>query len=128
MTHKVYRPLVVSALRNDDVGILLCRLNKLLMHRLQDCFISLQNHLYGSATLNNVALNNAYQAVVGIGIDKDFQVHQVAHLLVVQSKDSLDDDNFFWLNVYRFRQTVAFDVRIGRLFNRLSVFQVAYLL
>ena len=57
MTHKVYRPLVVSALRNDDVGILLCRLNKLLMHRLQDCFISLQNHLYGSATFNNVALN-----------------------------------------------------------------------
>ena len=120
--------LVGSALRDDEVGIAFGRLDELFVHGLQDVPIAVEHHLCGASALNRVALDDADQSFVRVGINEDFQVHEVAHLLLPERHNAFDDDDFAWLDVYRLGQSVADQVAVCGLLDALPLSQGLYLL
>ena len=46
-----------------------------------------------SPALLDVALQPSHQAQVGVGVDEDLDVHQVAQPLVGEDQDALDQDD-----------------------------------
>lgn len=115
--------MILSSLRNYEVGILLCRLYKLFVHGLKHFEITADNHVYGAPAFEHVALYVAYQTLIRVGVNKYLQVHHVAQFLVEQSHDAFNDYHRFRLNVQRLFQSVTLDIRICGLLNGLSVSQ-----
>ena len=120
--------LVVAALRDDEVGIALRGFDELLVHGLEDIAIAVENHLRGASPLYRVALDDADESLVGVGIDEYLQVHEVAKLLFPQGHDAFDDDDLARLDVYGLRQAVTDDVAVGGLLDALALPQGLYLL
>ena len=83
----------MSAIRDDDVGILLGGFDELIVHGLQHVAILADEHLQRVSTLGDVTCDDTQQALVGLGIYKYLDVHEVAHALVVQCHDALHDDD-----------------------------------
>ena len=75
-----------------------------------------------TSALNNISLDNTYQAFVGIGIYKDFKIHHIAQLFITQSKDSLNDNHFARFNVDCFGLARTSEIRISWLFDTFSLF------
>ena len=69
--HDVNGPRIVAALRNDEVGISLSGLDELLVHGLQNVQIAVDDHLCGASSLYGVALYDAYESFVRVGINED---------------------------------------------------------
>ena len=126
-SHNLDGLLVGSTLRDNEVGIALCRLDKLFVHRLQDIAITVENHLCGASSLYRISLDDTYQSLVWVGIHEDFQVHEVAQLLLPKRHYTFDDDDFAWLDVYRFRQSVADKVAVSGLLDAFPLSQSLYL-
>ena len=120
--------LVVASLRNDEVGMAFGRLDELFVHRLQDVEITVEHHLGRSSSLDSIALDDADESLVRVGINEDFQVHEVAQLLLPQRHNTFDDDDFARLDVYRLWQSVADQVAVSGLLNALPLSQSLYLL
>ena len=120
--------LVVAALRDDEVGIALCRLDELFVHGLQDVEIAVEHHLSCAASFYCVALDDTYEALVRVGIDEYLQVHEVAQLLLPERHNAFDDDDFARLDMHRFRQAVADNVAVSGLLDALPLSQGLYLL
>ena len=76
--HDVDSLLIGTSLRNDEIGIALRRFDKLQMPGLEHIDIAIHHHLRRPSTLGHIAADDANEAVVGVGIDKDLKVHQVA--------------------------------------------------
>ena len=119
---------VLAALRNDDVGIALCGLYKLLVHGLEHLKVTVNDHRHGSATVNGVALNVADETFVRVAVDKDFKIHHLTQLLVEQRHDTLNDDYGLRLHMYGLGQAIAEKIRIGGLLYCLAVAQSVDLL
>lgn len=115
--------LVLAALRNNQVGITLRRLDELFMHRLEDIAITVENHLCGAASLYRISLNNADKSLVWVSIDEDLQIHEVAQLLLPQGHNAFYDDDFARLDVDGFRQTIADEVAVSGLLDALPFSQ-----
>lgn len=64
---------VLAALGNDDVGIALCGLYKLLVHGLEHFQIAVYHHRDRTSAIDSIALNVSDQPLVGIGIHKTFK-------------------------------------------------------
>ena len=126
--HNLDGLLVGSALRDDEVGIAFGGLDEFFVHRLKDIKIAVENHLCGSASLYCVALYDADEPFVGVGIDEYLQVHEVAQLLLPQRHNALDDDDLAGLHMYGFWQTVADEVAVCGLLDAFSLTQSLYLL
>lgn len=73
LAQNAYTLLILASLRDYKVGIFLCRLDKLLVHRLQYVKITADNHVDSTSALNNVTLNVAYQTLVRVGVNKYFR-------------------------------------------------------
>lgn len=74
--------LVVSSLRYDDMSEALCGFDKLLVHGLENLQITVYNHLYGTSSLDDVALDVSDKALVRVAVHEDAEVHHVAQTLV----------------------------------------------
>ena len=125
--HHLYGALVVAAVRDDDVGILLCRFDELIVHRFEDVAIFRDQHFQRMSAFGDVALNDAQKAFVGLSVNKNLEVHEVAQVFVVERHDAFNDDDVAGFHVYRFFQTRAGDVRVGGLLNGASGTQLGNL-
>src|SRR5262249_43020532 len=90
--HKIDADGVEPTLWNNDVGVALGRLYELKMHRAHGVGILLDHGLERPPALVNISIQPANEPNIGIGIDKDLQVHQSAQSRVAEDQDSLEDD------------------------------------
>src|SRR5680860_288633 len=95
------RPGVVT-LRDDDVRIPLRGFDELQMHRSNRLLILSKHRIQRSPTLDDVARETPYEPEIGVGIDVDPQIHQIAQRRFCKNQDSLDEDHRLWLDTYRF--------------------------
>ena len=80
------------------------------MHRLEHLEITVHHHRHRTPTVYRVTLNVTDEALIGVTVDKDLQIHHVAQPFVEQRHDTLNDDHGFWLYMDRLGQTVAEDI------------------
>ena len=80
---------VISAVEHDYIGKALCGLNKLLMHGLNRGEILVYNRFEIAPSLLHVAHDTAQYAHVGVGVDKNLYIKQLAKLGIVKYEDSL---------------------------------------
>lgn len=113
ISEEAYGHGVRSTLGNDEVGMALRRLDIHLVHRLEDVLIAVDHHLGSPAALHTVAGNDADQAVIGIGIDKHFDVHHLPQRRVVEDEDTLYYHHIAGLDAYRLLLTCAGKIAIG---------------
>lgn len=123
LAYNAYALQIVASLRYDDIGITLRRLNELLVHRLENFQISVNNHRHSASAVYNVALYVAYQTLVAVAIYKYLQIHHIPQLLVQKGHYALDYNHRFRFHMHRFRQSVALQIRICGLFHRSTLTQ-----
>src|SRR5574344_112861 len=114
---------VITTPGYNQIGKLLRRFDKLLMHRFQYLLITTQYILHRTATLHHVSADIADQPYIIVGIHEYLQIHHIAQTFVMQRHDTLNDDYLFRLHVYSFLQSVAQDIRISGLFDSLTRLQ-----
>ena len=119
---------VLTALRNDDVGILLGGFDELLVHGFQHREIAVEHHVDRTTAFHHVAQDVADESFIGVGVYKNLQVHHVAQLAVHQRHDALDDNHRFGFHVDGLFLAVALYVAVGGLFDGLPTFQLRNLL
>ena len=115
--------LIVSSFGYDEVGIPFARFDELLVHGFQYAGIAFHDGFSRSSSFHHVALDDADQPFVRIGVDKNFQVHHAAQFLVAQGEDSFDDDNVPRFDVNGFRLPGTGQVGVGGLFDALALTQ-----
>ena len=81
---------VVAAARHDHVGIALARLDELQVHRLDGSEVLVEDFVERAAALGHVAANAADEADVGVGVDEDLHVAEIAHTRVSEQEDAVD--------------------------------------
>ena len=59
---------ILTTLWYYEVGISLCRFNKLLVHRLENFQVAVNNHADSTSTVDSIALYVAYQSLIRIAI------------------------------------------------------------
>lgn len=124
--HDVYGLLVGAAHGNNQVGIPLGGLYEFLMHGLENLQVSVYHSLRSSSSLQCITLYHPDEPLVGVCIDKQFQVHQVAKLFLPQGHDALYDNHFAWLHMYGLFQAVAHQITVGGLLDGLSTSEFHY--
>src|SRR5437763_7096596 len=90
------------------------------MHRPHGRLVLRDDRFEAAPALVYVAIQTADEAYVGVAIDKDFHVHQAAHLRVEEDEDAFDDDNRARLDVNRFGLARMRGVVVGRLLDALA--------
>ena len=115
---------VFAALWNDDVGKAFGGFDELFVHGFEHFQIAFDDHGDGAAAIDGVALNVADESLVGVAVDEDFEVHEVAQFFVEQRHDAFDDDDGFGLDVDGFGQPVALQIAVGGLFDGAPLTQV----
>lgn len=108
---------IVSALRNDHIGITLARFDELLVHGFENTLIAVEHNVGRTSALNDVATDNADETIVGIRINEDAEIHLIAEAGVAERKDTFDDDYLFGLNMDSGLLTGAGDIIVGRLLD-----------
>ena len=63
------------------------------MHRLHRRGVLRDDRLHRAPALADVAQDTPRQPDVGVGVDVNLDVHQVAQLLVLEDQDAVDDDH-----------------------------------
>ena len=92
---------VVAAARNDHVGVALGRLDELQMHRLHGREVLVEDFIERPAALGHVAANASNESDVGVGIDEDFDVAEVAHARIAEQQNAVDHDDLGRWNDHR---------------------------
>lgn len=128
LVEHIQRDLIIAALRNDDVGKFLARLHELLVHRLDRRQILRHDGLQRSAALVDVANDAADNAHIGVRIDENLDVAEVAQLLVLKDQDTLHDDDLGGLDPHRLIDPVMYRKIVDRSFDTLARRQTAYML
>ncbi len=91
------------------------------MHRLEGRLVAVYDHLRGAVALYAVAVDDAYKALVGIGVHEYLDVHHLSQRLVTEHQDTLHYHHFCWLDVYRlFLARAGYEV-VGRHLYGLSL-------
>ena len=62
---------VMTSLRHDNIGKTFAGLDELLVHWFEHAFVTLDNLLGCTTTLDDIALHNADKTFIGIGIHED---------------------------------------------------------
>ena len=112
---------VVPAFRHNKIGISFARFDELQVHRFEYASISFHNSLGSTSSFYDITLNDTNQAFVGVCINKYFQVHHAAQGVIAKSKDALYNHYITWFYVDGFGLTCTSEIRIGGLFDALSV-------
>ena len=120
--------MVLSPLRNDEVGKTLRGFDELLVHGLEHLEVAVDDHLGRTSPFLRVTPHDANEPLVGVGIHENLQVHEVAQPGIPQRHDALDDDDLAGLHVDRLLQSVADEEAVGGLLDGLALAQVFHLL
>ena len=97
----IQRHAIITALRNDEVGEFFTWFHELLVHRFYCCQILRHDRLQRPAALVDIADDTAYDAHIGIRIDKNLDVAEISELLVLEDQNALDDDDLGRLYQHR---------------------------
>ena len=95
------------------------------MHGLDGRQILLDDGVDAAPALFDVAADTAAQTHVGVGVDKDADVHFIAERLVHKDHDALDHDDLPRLDVQDLVRAVVDGIVIGGAVDRLTGFQLA---
>ena len=114
---------VETTLGDDDIGIAFRWLDKLLVHRLHRSGVLRDDRLHRSSSLTHIAQDASCQAHIGIGIDKDLDIQDVAQLLILENEDSVDDDNLRRLDSQSLLRAVVLHKRVGWAIDRLTLLE-----
>lgn len=86
------------------------------MHRLDRRQVLADDVLEVTAALVHIAQHAAQDALIGIGLDEDLEVEEIAQALILEDQDALDDDDLARLDDLRLlRARVAREVVDGTL-------------
>ena len=88
------------------------------MHRLDGRGVLRDDRLHRPPALADVAQDAPRQTDVGIRIDIDLDVHQVAQLLVLEDQDAVHDDHLRRFYQHGLGHAVVLDERIDRMLDR----------
>ena len=120
--------LVVATDGNNQVGIAFTGFDELLVHGLKDADVAIHHRLGGTSSFNDVALYDANQAVVWVGIDKHLQIHKLTQGGVAKGENAFDDDDLARLDVNGLLATGAGEVGVGGLFDGFPFAQLLHML
>ena len=98
--------------RDDQVGMAFGRLDELFVHGFQHLAVTVNNHLGCASTFYDVTLNDSDKTFVGVGIDKDFQVHQIAKLFLPKCHNTLDYNYFAWFDKTKFAFIISSKIKV----------------
>ena len=98
------------------------------MHRLDRRQILRHDGLQRSAALVDVANDAADYAHIGVRIDENLDIAEVAQLLVLKDQDTLHDDDLGGLNPHRLIDPVMYRKIVDQSFDTLARRQTAYML
>ena len=84
---------VHAAVGDDDVGVALRRLDELQVHGPDGRQVLVDDAGRRAAAIGDVALEAPDEADVGIGVDVDLEVEQLAQAGLEEHEDALDDDD-----------------------------------
>ncbi len=87
--YHLHRDGVQPAFGDDHIGIAFGRLDKLHVHGADGGEVLVDDHLGRPAALGDVALQAADEADVGVGIDKNLDIEQLAQIRVAKDQDAL---------------------------------------
>ena len=93
------------------------------MHRLHRRGVLRDDRLHRASALADVAQDTPRQPDVGVGVDVNLDVHQVAQLLVFEDQDAVDDDHLRRFHAHALRRAVVVDERVDRVFDGHVVLQ-----
>ena len=125
--HHLYGDGVVSALRYDEVGITFGGFDVLEVHGPKDLLVSVDDHLDGASALDDVAVDDADEAFVAIGIDEYFHVEHAAEGWIAQDENAFYDDDVAGFYVYGLGLSGAGEVGICGLFDCFSCLELCQL-
>ena len=108
--------MIVASLRYDQIGIAFGGFDKLLMHRFYGLFVAFHHFIYRSAPLYDVAVDDAYEAVVGVGIHKHFEIHHFAKFRIAQHEYSFHYHHVARIHCYCFVSAGTGEVGVDGLF------------
>ena len=120
---QVYCHFVVSALRDNKVGIALGWFDILVVHRFKHTFISVYYHLWGASTLYAVAVYYPDKAFIGIGIDKYLYVHHVAQFRLGKHKYAFEQNHIVRVEVHGLFLAGTSQERVGGHFYRFPLLE-----
>ena len=112
----------MTALRDNDVGISLARLNELQVHRLYSLGVSLNDPFHSLASFNDIPCHYTHQSVIIVSVDKNLDVQKLAKLRIRKYQDSFYDDDICRLHSYSLiLRPSASDIGIYGLLDFLAV-------
>ena len=124
----IQRHAIITALRNDEVGEFFTWFHELLVHRFYCCQILRHDRLQRPAALVDIADDTAYDAHIGIRIDKNLDVAEISELLVLEDQNALDDDDLGRLYQHRLIDAVMDRKIVDRPVDTLPHRQAAHML
>lgn len=122
----VYCPEVFASLRDDDVGMGFGGLYELCVHGFEYAAVSVDDFLGCASALYDVALDDAYEALVGVGFYIDSEVHHLAQPRVVECHDAFYDDDFGGFYEEGLRGAVAREHGVYGLVDAFAAAQLLY--
>src|SRR5262249_52518501 len=90
--YQIYSDVIVSALRNYQIGISFGRLDELKVHWTDGSLVLRDDRLNGAATFMHIAVETTNESNIGIGVHEDFHIHQRAQLWIHEHQNTFDDD------------------------------------
>lgn len=115
--------LIITAFGDDNIGIFLAGLHKLLMHGLHGIDILVDHGFQTSGPFHDIPLDPADQADIRIRIYKHPDVHHLAKLFVFKDQDSFYDHNLAGNDRDRILTPVMNLIIIDRTLDRMTCFQ-----
>ena len=94
----IHRHGIQAAFGDDDIGIALGRLDKFQVHGADGGQVLVDDRLGGATALGDVALQAADEADIGIRIDEDLDIEQLAQLGFGKDQDAFHQDDRLWLD------------------------------
>ncbi len=114
---------VFATARDDDIGVLFGRFDKLQEHRAHGLLVLRHHRIHRAAALVDVALHAAHQADIQWRVDKDREVHFLAQADIRQQQDPFQNNDFFRFQVDSFFLARVFGVAVQRQLDRLTGLQ-----
>ena len=85
--------------------------------------VAVDHHLRCASALDAVACDNADEAFVGVGVDKNAHVHELTEFGVVEYEDTFDYHYVAWVHSHSLGLACAGEVAVSGHFDGVAFFQ-----
>ncbi len=92
------RNFIFAATWYDNIGMSFGWLDKLIEHRLDGRKILLDDGFDRASSFVDISGQSADKANIVVGLDKNFDVHQIHQRLVLKNEQALDNNHWSWLD------------------------------